>query len=195
MRPQQLRTGVFNAYSAVAQQPAAEHPFAVGREFAEKLGYPAELLATLPADSVEAFTGVSNVSIFADIPLGARVLDLGCGAGTDSLIAAQRVGPAGWVIGLDFSQAMLDRARQSALAVGFRQVAFKHGDAECIPLEDASIDVALVNGIFNLNPARAAIFNELARVVRPGGCVYAAEMILKEPLADDARANLTNWFA
>lgn len=192
---EQLRAGVWEAYSAVADQPAHEHPFAVGRAFAEKLGYPAELLNQLPAASVEAFTGVSNVSIFAELAEGMRVLDLGCGAGLDSLIAAQRVGPRGSVIGLDFSEAMLARARQSATALNLAQVEFRPGDAERIPLDEASIDVALVNGIFNLNPARAVIFGELARVVRPGGRVYAAELILKEPLLPEEKVNLTDWFS
>src|SRR5262245_12218575 len=101
---EQLREGVWQAYSAVAEAPDSEHPFAVGRAFAERLGYPAEVLQQLPVAAVEAFTGVSNVSIFAEIPLNARVLDLGCGAGLDSLIAAQRAGPAGLVIGIDFSE-------------------------------------------------------------------------------------------
>lgn len=192
---EQLRIGVQHAYTAVADQPAQEHPFAVGRAFAEQLGYPAEVLNQLPATSVDAFTGVSNVAVFAEIPAGARVLDLGCGAGLDALIAAQRVGPQGSVIGIDFSEAMLARARQSASATKLGNIEFRSADAERIPLEAASIDIALVNGIFNLNPARTAIFCELARVVRPGGRLYAAEMILKEPLPANEQANLTDWFA
>ena len=194
-REQQLREGVWRAYSSVAEQPGSEHPFAVGREFAEKLGYPKELLDAVPAPAVEAFTGVSNVSIFADLPVGARVLDLGCGAGLDSLIAAKRVGPTGSVIGVDFSETMLARARLAASQAKAGNAEFRQGDAERLPLDEASIDVALVNGIFNLNPAREAIFRELARVVRPGGVVYSAEMILREPLPPDEQANLTNWFA
>jgi arsenite methyltransferase len=194
-KAQQLREGVWQAYSTVAEQPEAEHPFAVGRAFAERLGYPTETLNSLPHASVEAFTGVSNVAIFADILEGATVLDLGCGAGLDSLIAAQRVGPYGKVIGVDFSEAMLTRARQSAVEAGISNVEFRCGDAEALPLETRSIDVALVNGIFNLNPAREAIFRELARVVRPGGAVYAAEMILREPLPEAEQNDLDNWFA
>lgn len=194
-RAQQLRDGVWRAYSNVAEHPEAEHPFAVGRQFAEKLDYPKELLDALPAVAVEAFTGVSNVSIFADLPLGARVLDLGCGAGLDSLIAAKRVGPTGSVIGVDFSERMLTRARRAASDAKASNVEFRPGDAERLPLDAASIDIALVNGIFNLNPAREAIFRELARVVRSGGVAYSAEMILREPLPPDEQANLTNWFA
>lgn len=192
---EQLREGVWRAYTSVAEEPAQDHPFAVGRAFAEKLGYPPDVLDHLPAAAVEAFTGVSNVSLFAEIPVGAQVLDLGCGAGLDSLIAAGRVGPTGSVIGLDFSETMLARARQSAWEAQLVNVEFRLGDAERIPLNEATIDVALVNGIFNLNPARTTIFQELARVVRPGGRVYAAELILKEPLPQAEQASLADWFA
>lgn len=193
--PQQLRDGVYQAYSAVAEQPEAEHPFAVGKHFAAGLGYPMDLLDRLPPASVEAFTGVSNVSLFADLPAGARVLDLGCGAGMDSVVAAERVGPTGMVVGVDFSPAMLARARRATGQAGPRNVQQCQAAAEDLPLASGSMDVALVNGLFNLNPAREAIFRELARVVRPGGSVFAAELILKEPSPAGEAANLDDWFA
>ena len=191
----ELRDGVYKAYSAVAETPQAEHPFAVGREFAERLGYPTELLNQLPAESTEAFTGVSNVSLFADIPVGSIILDVGCGAGLDSFIAAQRTGETGKVIGVDFSEAMLTRARTAATKMKTTNVEFRQSSAESLPLEDASIDVAMVNGIFNLNPAREKIFQELARVMKAGGVVYSAEMILREPLPPEELNNNDNWFA
>lgn len=190
-----LREGVRRAYSAAAERPDDKHPFPVGRSFAESLGYPQDLLAALPSVSVDAFSGVSNVAVFAEIPLGAVILDLGCGAGLDSLIAAQRVGPEGRVIGVDFSEAMLARSRQAAEELGVRNVDFYQADAEQLPIEDGLIDVALANGIFNLNPERGAIFSELARAVRQGGALYAAELILQEPLPPDMKDNETNWFA
>jgi arsenite methyltransferase len=110
------------------------------------------------------------------------VLDLGCGAGLDSLIAARRAGLSGKVIGVDFSTAMLDRARKAAKKACIQNASFEQTGAECLPLSPASVDVALVNGIFNLNPERESIFRELARVLRPGGVVYAAELILGSPL-------------
>lgn len=191
----QLRDGVRGAYSAAAERPQDKHPFPVGRSFAESLGYPQDLLAALPRASVDAFSAVSNVAVFARIPAGAVVLDLGCGAGLDSLIAAQRVGPQGRVIGVDFSDAMLARAREAAVELGVRNVEFYQADAEKLPIGDGLIDVALANGIFNLNPEREAIFGELARAVRQGGAVYAAELILQEPLPPDVKDNETNWFA
>ena len=190
-----LRQGVHGAYSAAAEHPNRAHPFPVGRRFAESLGYPHEHLAKLPAVSVEAFAGVSNVSISADIPPGVTVLDLGCGAGLDSLVAASRTGPRGKVIGVDFSASMLDRARQGSTEAGFSTIEFREADAERLPIDGASIDVALVNGIFNLNPMREAILRELARVVRPDGVVYAAELILREPVQKPEVIDEANWFA
>lgn len=193
---QNLRQGVRQVYSAVSLSPQAEHPFPNGRFFAESLGYPATLLDELPVAAAEAFAGVSNVAIFADIATGAVVLDVGCGAGLDTLIAARRTGPTGRVIGLDFSQPMLSRARHAAHAANeFHHVVFRQADAEHMPVGNATIDIALVNGIFNLNPARREIFSELARVVKPGGAVYAAEIILREPLPPQEQADETNWFA
>lgn len=190
-----IRAGVQQAYSAAAENPQAEHPFPVGRLFAESLGYSSEVLASIPAAAIDAFAGVSNVAVFAEISPGAVVLDLGCGAGLDSLIAARRVGPTGQVIGLDFSAAMLQRARQAAAEARINNVEFRQGEAEKTSLDDASVDVALINGIFNLNPARDQIFHELARVMRPGGVVYAAELILREPLPPEVQASETNWFS
>jgi SAM-dependent methyltransferase len=192
---QQLREGVRNLFSSVAEAPQARYSFPVGAQYAESLGYPANLLAALPATATEAFTGLSNVSIFADIPPGATVLDLGCGSGVDTLIAASRAGPTGKVIGLDFSEAMVARARQAAAEAGIANVEFHQADAEHLPVDDASIDVAIVNGLINLVPAREAIFRELARVVRPGGFVFCAEVVLQEPLPPEEAANIANWFA
>jgi SAM-dependent methyltransferase len=132
---QQLREKVRAAYSAAAEQPRDSHVFPVGREFAESLGYSKELLATLPSACVDAFVGVSNVSVFAEIPESKTVLDLGCGAGLDALIAAKRTGPKGKVIGVDFSKAMLGRAHRSLGEAGLSNVVFCRGDAENLPVQ------------------------------------------------------------
>ena len=194
-RANELRDGVRRAYSEAARHPRAEHPFPVGREFAESLGYPRSVLEGLPSAAVDAFSGVSNVAIFATLEPDATVLDLGCGAGLDSLIAAQRVGPRGRVVGIDFSTAMLERAKNAVRSARLGNTALLRAAAEKLPVAVATIDVALVNGIFNLNPARAEIFAELARVVSPGGAVYAAELILKEPLPSEVRQDEASWFA
>ncbi|MGH7354068.1 MAG: methyltransferase domain-containing protein [Candidatus Rokuibacteriota bacterium] len=193
-RAQRLRDAVRSAYSAAAEHPLDKHAFPVGRVLAEGLGYPPALLDTLPAISVDAFAGVSNLSVFAEIPAGARVLDLGCGAGLDSLIAARRVGAGGHVIGVDFSEAMLARAHEATAEAAIAVTLFR-ADAERLPLAGGSIDVALVNGIFNLNPARTEIFRELTRVVRPGGRAYAAELIAREAASDTGEFDETAWFA
>jgi arsenite methyltransferase len=193
--PARLREMVRGAYSTAAEQPQQKHAFPVGRQFAESIGYPAELLASLPSVACDAFAGVSNVSLFAEIPSAATVLDLGCGSGTDTLIAARRVGPTGKVFGVDFSAAMLSRVRQAVAESGALNVELRESDAERLPIGDATVDVAIVNGIFNLNPARDTIFHELPRVVRPGGTVYAAELILSQPLPAEVRASEADWFA
>jgi arsenite methyltransferase len=197
MRPdnKNLRVGVLDAYSQAAIQPDGTHAFPVGRHFAENVGYSREYLQNLPHVALDAFAGVSAVSEFAEIEPGARVLDLGCGSGLDSLIAALRTGPGGEVIGVDFSEPMLARARRAALKMSFENISFLHGDGEGIPLGDASIDVALVNGIFNLNPQRQQIFSELARVVVPGGKAFIAELILTGPVTPKSPDELADWFA
>ena len=122
------------------------------------VGYPLELLNELPQEASEAFAGVSNIAVNAAIPEGSHVLDLGCGAGLDSMIAAQRTGPQGEVIGVDFSEAMLTLAQRGAAKKAWSNLRFLRGDAEAIPLPSGWADVVLANGIFNLNPARARIF-------------------------------------
>jgi SAM-dependent methyltransferase len=194
-KEQKIREGVREAYSAASRHPRREHPFPVGREFAESLGYPRSVLDDLPGVAVEAFAGVSNVSILAALMQGATVLDLGCGAGLDSLVAARRVGPLGRVVGIDFSAAMLVRANAGVRTSGAQNMVLARAAAESLPLSDESIDVVLINGMFNLNPARTEIFEELARVVVPGGVVYSAELILKEPLPQAVRADEASWFA
>ena len=190
-----LRCQVRKTYSAIAANPAGKHVFSVGRALAETLGYPRDLLDSLPTSAVEAFAGVSSVSMFADLPEGATVLDLGSGAGMDSLIAKRRLGSRGFVVGIDFSPAMLSRARSGAIEAKAANVRFMQADSEHLPLRRGSIDVALVNGIFNLNSRRAPIFAELARVVRSGGYVFGAELILLQQLPHDVKTSEANWFS
>lgn len=190
-----LRESVRVAYSWAASHPNGKHPFPVGAEFALSLGYPREILDTMPHAAIEGFTGVSNVSVFAALPPGGTVVDLGCGSGLDSLIAARRVGAEGRVAGIDFSEAMLDRAKSSLRELGLANLMFLRSAAEQLPLADASVDQALVNGIFNLNPFRDQILSELARIVKPGGSVFGAELVLQAPLPETSRAVAANWFS
>lgn len=135
------------------------------------------------------------MACFAHIPSEATVLDPGCGAGLDSLIAAKRVGSRGRVIGVDFSSAMLDRAQCAAAGCGMDNLRFCQADAGTLPIATGSIDIAPVNGIFNLNHEQEAIFRELERVVRNGGAAYVAELIPKEPVPAQIRNDGSNWFA
>ncbi len=189
-----LRDGVRDVYSSIAQQTARHLPFPTGRALAEDLGYPSTLLDTIPATSVEGFCGISNVSLFARIPAGATVLDLGAGAGLDTLIAARRTGEQGKVIAIDFSAEMAGRARLAAAEMRAANVNVYLTDAEQLPIKDASIDVALINGIFNLNPYREQIFSELSRVLKTGGSVYAAELVLTGPLPAESQNSAADWF-
>jgi len=182
------------AYSAAARDPGGDHPFAVGRELALGVGYPPHLLDRMPDAAVDTFAGVAAVSVEAELERGDRVLDLGCGSGLDALTAADRLGQEGRVVGVDFSDNMLRRAQRARDAIAADHVSLCRASAESLPLADDSVDVALVNGIFNLNPARSAIFGELSRVVRPGGRVYAAELILRQPLPPTELTE-ASWFA
>lgn len=191
----QVRIRVKQAYTQIAEHPDAAPLFPTGRALAEGVGYPPDLLDTLPSASVEAFCGLSKVSLFAELPEGASVLEVGCGAGLDTLIAARRTGKEGKVVAVDFSMAMLDRACYGAREAGIDNVEFIYSDAEKLPVVAGSMDVAIVNGIFNLNPRRDQIFSELARVVKPGGAVYAAEIVLAGPLPKGEHESADSWLS
>ena len=122
-------------------------------------------------------------------------MDLGCGGGTSSLIAAGKTGPNGQVYGVDFSQSMLSHSRAGTAETGANNAEFREARGQEIPFDNDTFDVALVNGIFNLNPSREGIFEELARVIRPGGVLYCGEIIFCEPMDDDEKAGLSNWFS
>lgn len=185
------------AYSKAALNPKEQHPFPVGREFALAVGYPSELLDEMPVSIVESFTGVSNLSVMADLPRGATVLDLGCGMGLDAMIAARRVGRSGMVTGVDFSDDMIRGARAGAKEADMRNVEFICADAEGLPVKDNSIDVVLVNGILNLNPHRDKVLNEIYRVLVPGGHVFLAELLLIDPAppVPAVVCDLNDWFS
>lgn len=177
-----LRAAMREAYSRAALKPAEQHPFPVGPALAESLGYAHELVIDHPL-AADAFAGVSCLPGFVEVDAGMTVLDVGCGSGLDALAIGPRVRK---IVGLDFSAEMLARASAHLDAV--------QGDAERMPFTDACFDAALVNGIFNLNPRREDIFAELARVVRPGGRAWGAELILIGPVDEEAPTPAA-WFA
>ncbi|MFH0809136.1 MAG: methyltransferase domain-containing protein [Pseudomonadota bacterium] len=186
-----LKEKVREVYSRVAEKtPEAGFPFPVGRAFAEAVGYPPALLDELPAACVESFAGIYPLSVRADLLPGEQVLDVGCGAGLDALIAARRVGE-GRVVGVDFSEAMLARARDGAAEAG-SPARFVLAEAGHLADLEVGFDVVMANGILNLNPDREALLAEMARLLKPGGRFYGAEIV-----GTGERTNycgLDNWF-
>ncbi|MFN2466723.1 MAG: methyltransferase domain-containing protein, partial [Gaiellaceae bacterium] len=172
-----LRDEIQKTYTEVSTDPAKEFIFPTGRPWAEDLGYPPEL-AGVPEPSVQSFAGVANPFALGRLEPGQVVLDLGCGAGTDLLIAAQMVGPEGHAIGVDMTPAMLDRARRSAREMGLDNVECHQSLIESLPLPDATVDVVISNGVIDLVPDKDAVFAEIDRVLRPGGRLQIADVVI-----------------
>jgi SAM-dependent methyltransferase len=188
-----LRDEIQKTYSAVSAEPEQEFIFPTGRAWAEDLGYPAEL-ANVPEESVQSFAGVANPHVLGPIEEGSVVLDLGCGAGTDLLIAAQMVGPTGHVIGVDMTPGMLERARESAAVMGLAERVELHESLiESLPLDDESIDIVISNGVIDLVPDKDAVFAEIDRVLRPGGRLQLADVVIHTEVSEDARKNIDLW--
>jgi len=191
-----LRAEVQTMYSRVAAAPDGEFHFHRGPAYAStRLGYDAEELAALPLDVTSSFAGVGNPHAIDRIPAGAVVVDIGCGAGTDLLVAAMRTGPTGRAIGVDMTEAMRRRATEGAAACGLTNVDVRPGDATRLPLDDASVDVVISNGVLNLVPEKERAVAEIARVLKPGGRVQIADIIIGEILPDSALRDIDLWTA
>jgi SAM-dependent methyltransferase len=180
-------------YTDVARQPEREFHFPTGRSACEFLGYPAEQLDALPPAAVESFAGVGHPFSAGVIRPDDVVLDIGSGSGTDVLIAARLVGGAGRVIGLDLTEAMRQKLLANIRAAALPRVEVLEGNAESIPLPDASVDVVTSNGVLNLVPDKPRAFREIARVLRPGGRVQIADIVVDSPPSDACRAQPQLW--
>jgi SAM-dependent methyltransferase len=189
-----LRREVQEMYSRVAVAPDGSFHFHRGPGYAvEWLGYDATELAALPADVTQAFAGIGNPHAVGPLAPGAHVVDIGSGAGTDLLLAARHVGPAGRAIGIDMTAEMRERARAGARHCGLAQVEVLFGDATSLPLADASVDVVISNGVLNLVPEKDRAFREIARVLRPGGRLQIADIVTGVELSDAIRRDIELW--
>jgi arsenite methyltransferase len=187
-----LKREIKKTYSSVSQEPERDFIFPTGRAWAEDLGYPEEL-ANVPEGAVESFAGVANPWTMGRLEPGERVLDLGSGAGTDSLVAAQMVGAGGRVTGIDMTPEMLAKARDAAGAMGMDNVEFVEGEAERLPFADASFDVVISNGVIDLVPDKDAVFGELYRVLAPGGRMQIADVTIQNPVSEEGRRKIDLW--
>ena len=187
-----LKNEIKKTYSSVSEQPEQDFIFPTGRAWAEDLGYPDEL-AQVPESAVESFAGVANPWQLGRLSPGERVLDLGSGAGTDSLVAAQMVGEQGHVTGIDMTPAMLAKARTAAAELGIENVEFVESEAERLPFADSSFDVVISNGVIDLIPDKDAVFAELHRVLVPGGRMQIADVTIQNPVSEEGRRNIDLW--
>ncbi|MDP6548716.1 MAG: methyltransferase domain-containing protein [Dehalococcoidia bacterium] len=190
-----LRREVPDKYTEVATNPERTFHFHHGRPLAQLLGYPMDQVDAMPAGAVESFAGVGYPFSLGTIRPGETVLDLGSGGGFDCFVAGQSVGPAGRVIGVDMTEAMLARSRATAREMGLDQVEFRQRLVEELPVPDASADVLISNGVINLCPDKYRVFQGIFRALKPGGRLYLADIVVHKQVPDDAKANVDLWTA
>jgi arsenite methyltransferase len=188
-----LRQAIQEEYTAVARDPGRGFHFHTGRPLASMLGYHDDWLEDLPEDSIASFAGTGNPFRIGHLQPGERVVDIGCGAGIDSLIAARMVAPEGQVIGVDMTPAMLDMARKSAREAGSGNVEFLEGLAESLPVPDGWADVVISNGVLNLLPDKLAALQEMARVLKPSGRLQIGDILVQQAVPEDAKQQIDLW--
>jgi arsenite methyltransferase len=191
--PEALRAEVREKYREVAAEPDATYHFHTGRPLAARLGYDAAVVDRLPDRAVESFAGIGNPFSLRTLEPGERVVDVGSGAGFDSFIAADQVGPSGHVVGIDMTPEMLAKSRETAEAMAVAQVEFREGLAEAIPVEDGWADVVISNGVINLCADKRAVFDEIRRVLRPGGWMQYADIANGRPVPPEALRDIDLW--
>jgi arsenite methyltransferase len=188
-----LRRAIQLEYAEVAEHPELGFHFLVGRPLAQVLGYDPAWLEGIPDSSIESFAGTGNPFSLRLLAPGERVVDIGSGAGIDSLIAARMVESSGRVIGVDMTPAMVSKARVSAANAGLENVEFRAGTAEALPVDDAWADVVISNGVLNLLPDKNAGLAEMARVLKPGGRLQIGDILVQHPVPESARQQIDLW--
>jgi len=192
-----LRELIRAEYDRVGREPDGDFHFHRGAQYAASmLGYDAQQLATLPEESTGSFAGVGNPHRIGPIQPGETVLDIGCGAGMDLLLAARRTGPTGRVIGVDLTPAMIERAKRAAIKSGlWETIEIRRGMAEELPVENESVDVVISNGVLNLSADKTRSFAEIYRVLKPGSRLYLADVVVQRELSLAARSDVYLWAA
>jgi SAM-dependent methyltransferase len=189
----EIHAAVERRFSQVARFPGQERKFPVGPASAKNLGYDPKEIDALPLSVTESFCGVGNPLGLDEVHPGQTVLDLGSGPGMDSLLAARRVGPAGKVIGVDLCPVMVEKARRNADLLGLCNVEFVQTEIEKLPLLDRSVDVVISNGVFNLCPDKPRVLAEAFRVLRPGGRLQMADILLHDDVTEEEVAGKGEW--
>ena len=188
-----IQAEVIERFTRIAQMPEQEQKFPVGSDSAKALGYHVGVIDQLPRSVTESFTGVGNPLALGTFVSGQTVLDVGCGAGLDSILTARAVARTGKVIGIDMTKAMVDKAKNNAEAVGVGNVEFIRGSIEQLPLDNESVDVAISNGVFNLCSDKPKVLREVFRVLRPGGRLQMADILLEDNVSPEQVALKGTW--
>jgi SAM-dependent methyltransferase len=193
MEPSQIREALRRRYAAVAERPARQFNYPTGRESAERLNDRHDFLARIPPAVVDHFVGVGNPFSIGEPKPGWNILDIGCGAGFDSQIAALYVGPAGRVCGVDLCPEMLAVARAGSSESGLDKIEWIEGQAEALPVESGWADLVISNGVLNLSTCKPSAFSEAARVLKPGGVFQAADLVLVKDLPPELLDDQFAW--
>ncbi len=189
----ELRRFVAEKYAEVATNPELGFHFHTGRPLAAMLRYPNEVIDRLPPANVESFAGTGNPFLFGDLAVGELVVDVGCGAGLDTLIAAQQVGPNGRVIAVDMTAEMRAKTADGARALSLTNVEVREGFAESLPVDSGWADVVISNGVVNLCPDKRAVFAEMLRVLKPGGRIQIGDILVHKEVPQDAKDDILLW--